>query len=129
MLGLNHRSNMGAYNWIRVEAKCPNCGRQSLIQCQTHIASDYDGDAAGRFHDRNYQLGGRMAWWPEADVRFSSWSGDGAQGSGGVLAEACYSKCTNCAAALCAVIRFQELAPQELLELCLESDWPESYPR
>ena len=48
---------MAAYNWVVVDETCPACGKRSRLRCQTHVASDYSGDASGRFHDREYHLG------------------------------------------------------------------------
>jgi predicted RNA-binding Zn-ribbon protein involved in translation (DUF1610 family) len=67
---------MAAYNWVVVDETCPACGKRSRLRCQTHVASDYSGDASGRFHDREYHLGQRMAWWPREHIGFERWRAD-----------------------------------------------------
>jgi predicted RNA-binding Zn-ribbon protein involved in translation (DUF1610 family) len=120
---------MAAFNWILFDGACPECGSVTPIRCQTHVASDYDGDAGGRFHDRTYRFGERMAWWPESDSRYIRWSEDCVSLPDGSSSEACYSDCTSCGAELCAVLRFEALVPRELLALRLEADWPSDYPK
>ena len=53
---------MSTYNWIEFEDSCPSYRKKVTIRCQTHFCSDYDGDASGRFRDRTYKLGDKMAW-------------------------------------------------------------------
>jgi len=118
---------MGAYNWIQITASCPSCERDSAIRCQTHTASSYDGDDSGRFHDRTYQLGEVMRWFPASDPRVNSEEKPIFPAGQPEDHEACYSDCTNCGANLCVVIRFQGLTPIQVLHVSLESDWPTGY--
>jgi len=122
---------MAAYNWISFEAICPNCNQVAHIRCQTHIASDFDGDATGRFCHRVYQLGDKMAWWPKSHKNFAEWREEWRGDSGNLpqnqAVEACYANCENCKADLCAVIYFENLVPVEIKQLISEADWPEEY--
>jgi hypothetical protein len=121
---------MAAYNWIVIEEKCPSCQQWGSIRCQTHVASSYDGDETGRFLDRVYRIGDEMAWWPRGHRKFEVWREEGEPNQPSEYAlEACYSKCGGCGAELYAVIRFQHLKPIEVVEVGLESHWPESYAR
>lgn len=55
---------MAAFNHIVLDAECPNCHQPASLEAQTHMASDYDGDASGRFMNQRYPLGVRMKWFP-----------------------------------------------------------------
>jgi hypothetical protein len=120
---------MSAYNWIEIEDYCPSCKKKSLIKCQTHFCSEYDGDDSGRFHDRTYKLGDRMAWWPISDKRFSGWRESNLGDNYGCDAssECCCSECMSCGAELFVVIDFVECSPSKVLNMGLEIDWPEEY--
>ena len=122
---------MAAYNWIHFEATCPSCHQGARVRCQTHIASDYGGDETGRFFDREYQLGDKMAWWPEGHKHFrdwrEEWSGDGRNLPPNQAIEACYADCERCTTNLCAVILFENLRPVQITHLTLAADWPEGY--
>ncbi len=117
---------MGAYNWVLIEGQCPACGPAAAIRCQIHAASDYAGDATGRFFDRTYRIGERMAWRPD-DV---SWSEDpGLVPCESGFEEPCYSDCLRCGAALCVVLRYRDLVPVAVVHVSRESDWPPGHPR
>jgi hypothetical protein len=120
---------MSAYNWIEIEGRCPSCGKDTEIKCQTHFCSDYDGDNTSRFHDRTYKLGHMMAWWPSTFPRYSEWIQSNSNNKDRYLArsECCYSECLNCGAELFVVIRFNDCSPVEVLSLGLEVNWPEGY--
>ena len=121
---------MAAYNWILLETTCPQCGTVGPLRCQTHIASDFGGDQSGRFCHREYVFGQRMAWWSVDDRYYHHWAEeDGEPLPDGSFAEACYADCSHCGAHLCALLRFENLIPCELLRLSLESDWPPGYLR
>src|SRR5262245_9113906 len=123
---------MGAFNWVIVQAKCPACGETTSVRCQTHVASDYDGDQRGRFHDQEYRLGERMRWWNEEDPRYAQWRIDGTMAAlraPDYDEEACYSTCSSCSGNLCAVIRFSGPVPERLVKLVREEDWPSDYRR
>lgn len=120
---------MGAYNWIEIRNSCPSCNKDSTIKCQTHFCSDYDGDDSGRFHDRTYQLGDRMSWWPSLDPRYKDYSESNSDGSDGhgKDTECCYSECLSCHTGLFVVIRFDECTPAEVLDIGVENEWPKGY--
>jgi hypothetical protein len=121
---------MAAFNNIIVEAMCPSCGGFKTIECQTHVASDFNGDQTGRFCHRDYKLGEKMVWWPQSDTRYHNWrEGNSVEPVADPRndVECCYSKCLECKAELYAVIRFEETVPVELLEVGLEKDWPVGY--
>jgi hypothetical protein len=121
---------MAAFNWIEIEGACPCCGQQGIIRCQTHVASDYDGDATGRFHERSYRLGERMAWWPPGHPSYEHWREASEPGRPeGETVEAACATCGSCAAELYAVLRFRDLRPVEVLKLGPERDWPPGYSR
>lgn len=121
---------MAAFNWINVVAPCPVCGVVARLLCQTHVASDYAGDASGRFHDRQYELGQTMAWWPRETERFDAWRAGrwrAQPAASDVDQEACYASCTNCDASLYVVLRFRENVPEQVVAVGEEADWPEAY--
>ena len=121
---------MAAFNWINVEAECPVCRVMTRLRCQTHVASDYAGDETGRFHDREYDLGGKMAWWARGDKRFGSWPAGRWRVSGKSSEfdeEACSSACANCGSSLFVVIRFHENVPERVALIGKEEDWPEEF--
>jgi hypothetical protein len=121
---------MAAYNWIIADESCPSCQQRGPVRCQTHIASSYDGDETDRFCDRVYRIGDRMAWWPPGHQAFDLWREDSEPGQPPNRAvEACYSECGKCGAELFAVIQFEDLKPIAVVEVGLESQWPEGYSR
>ena len=120
---------MGAYNWITVEAPCPVCGRVTILRAQTHIASSYSGDASGRFHDRTYGLGERVAWFTPPDERSCRWSECADPGHLPLVHEACYSECSDCRADLCVVLAFENASPADVVAVSAECDWPTGYLR
>lgn len=121
---------MAAFNWINVEALCPACGNVVRLRCQTHVASDYGGDTTGRFHDRDYELGQAMAWWPRDDKRFELWRAGrwrSEDRESAFDAEACYATCSICDASLYVVLRFHENVPEQVVAVGKEEDWPDEY--
>ena len=119
---------MAAYNYVEFEATCPSCHQLATIECQTHIASSFNGDKTGRFCHRTYRLGDKMLWYPLGHLRFNKWREDSEPDQPPNQAvEACYCECQNCKAELCAVIRFEEVTPVEVTFLDLETRWPEGY--
>jgi hypothetical protein len=117
---------MGSYNWIVVTSACPSCKQVRELRCQTHVASSYDGDDTGRFHDREYRLSEEMSWWPPTDARFESWrTNDGPDPSSGeYVEEVCDATCGDCGAELSALISFVARRPVALLRIGLARDWP-----
>jgi hypothetical protein len=123
---------MGAYNWVRFDARCPRCEASSPIKAQCHIASSYDGDDSGRFHNRIYVVGQTMAWWPRTDRRWPSWTEENrapSEGQEGVVRECCYANCETCGAELYAVIEFRDLTVVRIVDVGIESLWPADYLR
>jgi hypothetical protein len=120
---------MGAYNWVIAEVTCPACGVRAPVRCQTHVASDYGANGDGRFHDVEYRLGERMRWCPEDDPDFPTWRVGGRRDGSDPSwdEEACYVTCEACHAALCVVIRFEQLVPVAAVHVSREADWPERY--
>ena len=120
---------MGAFNWIDVEATCPACGRAAVLRTQTHIASDYDGDADGRFHDRTYRVGDRMAWFEPPDPRSSRWSECADPGRLPNVHEACYAHCVACRAEICVVLAFDRTRAVSVVAVATEAAWVPGYLR
>lgn len=122
---------MGVYNWIQIEAVCPICFVRSRIMCQTHVASSASGDDTGRFCDREYSLGQKMAWWPPGHKKFSDWRVNGRIGEplqGDVDWECCHSDCTNCSGRLFVVIRFEAgPVPVEVEMIGPLDQWPPGF--
>ena len=121
---------MAAFNWILVASPCPACGIDAQLRCQTHVASDYTGYPGWRFHDREYQLGEVMAWWPREDKRFASWRADrwrGGERGSEIDEEACYASCPKCEAPLFVVLRFRENVAERVVAVGNEADWPAGY--
>lgn len=124
---------MSAFNWIIFEARCPACGESARIRAQTHVASSFDGDEHGRFHDLEYGIGQGMRWWGRDDSRFGDWLPEKAFRKAGDIAagetEACYATCSQCQATLCALLRFRENVPESVVLLAKEDEWPAGYPK
>jgi hypothetical protein len=122
---------MSAYNWIEIEEKCTYCLSLTLIRCQTHTASSYEGDLAGRFHDRVYTLGQKMAWWPKSNPEGDSWAITNSVAKESQQAETfdecCYASCTNCNSKLYVIVRFRDVTPVEILDIGKEENWPKSF--
>ena len=121
---------MGAYNWILMEACCPVCKKQVRLRCQTHVASDYNGDQTGRFHDREYQFGEKLLWWPKEHQNYQEWRVNGRFGeaaTGNADAECCYTSCPKCKAELFAIIEFHGPRSVVVKEIGLEGHWPVDY--
>lgn len=123
---------MAAFNWIEILGRCPVCGRVERFRCQTHVASNYDGDETGRFHDRTYLLGEAMAWWPRDSAKFHEWRVDGRLNDPCEPdwdEEACHATCGGCGVALFAVIRFHENVPERVVAIGPVESWPPGYAR
>jgi len=117
---------MGAFNYIRVEGCCPSCQRNSEILCQTHIASDYDGNLeVGRFQGHEYKLGQKMPWFEDdCDTWYSH---DEWKVSDNAAREACYSSCESRKAALYVLIEFKDITPIKIVDIGLEDEMPKQY--
>ena len=96
------------------------------------MASDYDGDETGRFHDRAYSIGEPMRWWPKEEPRHSAWK-QGTLRTGSLPedeeGEACYTTCPSCGKELYAVIRFRNRAAQQILRIGDTENWPADHYR
>ena len=114
---------MGAFNYIKIHGKCPSCETDSIILCQTHIASDYDGNLeVGRFHDHTYELGEKMPWFEDdPDTWFAV---DEYKVGKNEAKEACYSTCLSCGADIYAIIYFKNATPTKVLEIGLRENMP-----
>ncbi len=116
---------MGAFNYIQIRGICPECKQETDISCQTHVASDYDGnDEVGRFHDHTYELGQRMHWFESTDKRYLLWH-EYYLVEENVAREACYSECKSCNAEIYVMIQFEDITPVKVIEIGLIQDMPE----
>lgn len=122
---------MSAFNWIDFKHRCPQCGTDQIIRAQTHVASDYDGDSSGRFHDEIYKLGETMRWWELSHKNYQKWKFGNRinipNDFKNETSECCYSKCMNCNSNLYSVIYFVDCAPVKVLDLGIDSYWPDAY--
>lgn len=114
---------MAAFNYIKAQMSCPNCRRSVKMKFQTHIASDFDGDATGRFMERDYHLGDEMAWFDRSHDDFDCWMTWGAPTQGPVY-EYCHATCDACGSELYGRVQFDDLRPTQVSEVGLAEDWP-----
>ena len=79
------------------------------------MASDYDGDASGRFMNQRYPLGARMKWFPPDHPDYDTWNtwGDGKDEA----KETCYARCPLCHHLLAVVIHFRDVTPVSIGEI------------
>lgn len=122
---------MAAYNWIDFEALCPDCGRGASIRAQCYVASSRSG-LDGRFHDREYRLGERMAWWAPDDPDYVDWRDEGGSvrlAGDAEVRECCYASCRRCDTELFAVIRFVRLVPTTVEAVGYDRNWPREFLR
>jgi hypothetical protein len=111
---------MAAFNFIHINITCPFCQKICLIECQTHIASSYDG-INGRFHNNIYTLGQKMLWWEKDNSKYNSWNNDSDEKLNNKEAiESCYSECTICKTELIVRIYFKELIIEKVLSIAIE---------
>ncbi|PCJ21413.1 MAG: hypothetical protein COB02_02150 [Candidatus Cloacimonadota bacterium] len=121
---------VSAYNWVLIKSYCPNCKERQVIQCQTHIASDYDGENGYRYHNKKYNLGESMDWWSIGTPQFNSWRVNGKKSSivnSSIDFECCYSNCTSCKESLFVVIEFYRNISKKVLDIGFEKDWPQGF--
>ncbi len=120
---------MAAYNWIRVDARCPQCGDRAPIRAQCHVASSHDGDEAGRFFDADYAPGERLRWWPPEHPRYPSWRAGTPHDDPlrDRTVECCYASCLRCDARLYAVVEFESAAAVAVAAVGREQDWPDDH--
>ena len=117
---------MGAFNYIRVSGNCPICKKEASILCQTHIASDYDGnDEVGRFHDHIYEIGQKMPWFaddPETWITYDEFkiAENKAQ-------EGCYSSCESCKVEIYVLLEFENITPVKVIEIGPQESMPNKY--
>lgn len=121
---------MSAYNWIVAVVSKNTDNDTTTIRCQTHIASSYEGNDSGRFHDKEYKLGEKMAWWQPLEPKYRSWrDGDNRKvtdDNEAVAFECCLASSEQ-NDSLYAVIKFENLVPVEIVEFGNECDWPEGF--
>lgn len=119
---------MGAFNNIVITGYCPFCEVDKEIECQTHVASSFDGDETGRFCQRSYKLGEPMAWWKNENKMFNSWrNGNYLKGNElpkNIDFESCYSTCVSCKGKLYVIVMFIDLIPRVVIDIGIEEHWP-----
>jgi hypothetical protein len=123
---------MAAFNWVNVQEHCPACGAGARFRCQVHVASDYAGDRGERYHDRDYELGETMRWWPREDSRFRLWRAGRREfdvDEPDFDEEACYAACDRCTASVYVVLRFRENVPERVVAVGIEEEWPAGFMR
>lgn len=104
---------MGAYNWLKFEARCPACGRIAELRAQIHVAASYNGDETGRFFGRTFQLGERMPWFPHDHKKYlKEWdASDGVLTPLGSGHEESCAYCLSCESELIVTVEFNNLVP------------------
>lgn len=122
---------MSAYNYILIDKICPACSAKESLIAQTHVASDYDGDEFGRFHDALYRVGEQMRWWPPEHRKHGEWRNGNRKEPDDIPSneeyECCYTTCSDCRAKFFSVIKFLDVTPISVLDFGQESDWPTSF--
>ena len=120
---------MTAYNSIIIRSRCPSCGKQSEIKCQTHIASSFDGDESGRFCNRIYHIGEKLAWWSKGSKKYDEWRIKGKKDfdNSTIDFECCYASCLSCNAQLYVILEFKDATPTKVVGVGVELDWPQEY--
>lgn len=108
---------MAAFNYIRIQGKYPECNQMSSIMCQTHVASDYDGNLdVDRFCDHVYELGQKIPWFKGEDSdlwhTFNELKIDD-----NVAREDCFSKYESCQLQIKVVIQFENIIPVKVLKI------------
>lgn len=106
---------MAAFNYIAFRRICPACSNEVSFVAQTHIASDFEGDASGRFANEVYSLGERMRWFSADHPDFETWKTWGGESSS--VEEECPATCPNCKTRVVALIRFQDSTPVDIVSL------------
>lgn len=120
---------MGAFNWIKVKATCPNCNKDAELMCQTHAASSFDGDETGRFCDHIYEIGDTMRWFDKADPRYMEWKSNGFTGTlpEDTDMECCYTDCPLCNDECFVVIEFRNCKIISAGAIGKLSHWPNDF--
>ena len=85
------------------------------MRAQTHIASDYEGDAVDRFMNHEYKIGERMRWFDRDHPDYASWKTWGGEGS--TVVEECHAVCGSCGTALQVAIEFTDVSPARVLAI------------
>jgi hypothetical protein len=121
---------MGAYNWLRFSDVCPDCGERTAIVAQLKYASSYSGDDKGRYHDRSYKVGDKLAWFDLQDSRYKDPNHSGVvdQDDPGRILECTYADCDSCRAKLFAIVAISEFRVVEVIRIGLEKDEPRGFP-
>lgn len=115
---------MAAFNYIEFNYMCPNCFSHSKMKAQTHIASDYEGDETGRFMERTYQLGEKMAWYDVYSEEYIDWMTWGKPINNQPVTEYCHTSCMSCQRDLYSLIEFQDITPVKIIEIGLKEKSP-----
>lgn len=120
---------MAAFNLIHINAQCPNCGEIIDIECQTHVASSFDGIGAKRFCAEVYHVGDLMNWYDSQHPLYESWK----QGNskielpGNTDAECCYATCSICNTECFVLIYFQDCTILKIDRIGQIEDWPNEF--
>jgi hypothetical protein len=121
---------MGAYNWLSFSGDCPDCGERTTIVAQLKFASSYGGDDKGRYHDRFYKVGDKLAWFDLQDARYKDPNHHAVEDkdSPGRILECAYAHCDSCRANLFAIVAISEFRIVEIVRIGLERDEPPGSP-
>ncbi len=120
---------MSAINLIHINFKCPNCGNIAAIECQTHVASSFDGPDATRLCNVSYNVGDTMNWFDKQHPKYLEWK----QGNHKIALpdktemECCYSCCSICRNECFAVIHFRDCKILNVEPIGKIEDWPENF--
>lgn len=122
---------MAAYNWITFHELCPTCNKHEEFNCQTHIASSFDGDDGGRFCDNYYKIGDQMKWYPKSDIRYNDWRQGNFRFESELPSdedkECCYAECKKCKTEQYASFNFKDCVITEMISFGGIENWPSDY--
>ena len=117
---------MGSYNWIDQDGTCPGCNRVTIVRSQLHAGSSYSGNESGRFHDRIYTIGDRLAWFKIDESEYSNqWCEQ--QADVGSAVEACCASCLSCGAQLCSIVTVKDFVVCSVSAIAHERNWPSGF--
>ncbi len=120
---------MVAFNLIQISALCPSCCKIADIECQTHVASSFDGQGIYRFCNTVYHVGDIMNWYDRQHPLFESWK----QGNckialpGNTDVECCFGTCSFCNTGCYVVIYFHNCSILKIKGIGKIEDWPEMF--
>lgn len=108
---------MAAFNYVTFAFACPSCGCPANGRVQVHVAADYDGDESGRFMNREYRLGERMAWFSEDDSDPLDWIGFCEKNSNGLYVERSECGCPLCGETRAVEVEFADRVALRILDV------------